>query len=402
MIDKIVKILNKNKSSIRIEGDIISCIHTIDNLDFLSELSDNELITNSFVEDYNTNEDIVLEFLISRLRTQGFYLSKDSFLTWNQYNYPEKEVYIYEINDFLINNIFFNERFSIIVNLIDVLGQNSKNRYYTDEFLNLLIVREDKSLLLYLKYLPEDLDLIDDSSLNNITNFIEILGENIAPDRKNIYINELIDYLLPIEEKDRFSYLIKNFDEFIHRASASYNYYLRNFSYNKLKIELDTKALDFAIKIQGVVNESQTKLIAIPAAIVFACTTLEYEKINSIKNYLILVGMIMFCIFIQIFINNQKSALKFIENNITIYKQSFSNNKQILENTFIKVDKEKDKQKYRLLTVQILLWLNPTLIFALLFVANLEITSRNVYKIYKFLFNNCLMRIFLFILIGIP
>ena len=395
MIDKIVKILIKNKSSIRIEGDIISCIHTIDNLDFLSKLSDNELITNSFVEDYNTNEDIVLEFLISRLRTQGFYLSKDSFLTWNQYNYPEKEVYIYEINDFLINNIFFNERFSIIVNLIDVLGQNSKNRYYTDEILNLLIVREDKSLLLYLKYLPEDLDLIDNSSLNNITNFIEILGENIAPDRKNIYINELIDYLLPIEEKDRFSYLIKNFDGFIHRASASYNYYLRNFSYNKLKIELDTKALDFAQKIQGVVNESQTKLIAIPAAIVFACTTLEYEKINSIKNYLILVGMIMFCIFIQIFINNQKSALKFIENNITIYKQSFSNNKQILENTFIKVDKEKDKQKYRLLTVQILLWLNPTLIFALLFVANLEITSRNVYKIYKFLFNNCLMRIFL-------
>lgn len=395
MIDKIVKILNKNKLSIRIEGDIISCTHTIDNLDFLSELSDNELITNSFVEDYNTNEDIVLEFLISRLRTQGFYLSKDSFLTWNQYNYPEKEVYIYEINDFLINNIFFNERFSIIVNLIDVLGQNSKNRYYTDEILNLLIVREDKSLLLYLKYLPEDLDLIDDSSLNNITNFIEILGENIAPDRKNIYINELIDYLLPIEEKDRFSYLIKNFDEFIHRASASYNYYLRNFSYNKLKIELDTKALDFAQKIQGVVNDSQTKLIAIPAAIVFACTTLEYEKMNSIKNYLILVGMIMFCIFIQIFINNQKSALKFIENNITIYKQSFSNNKQILENTFIKVDKEKDKQKYRLLTVQILLWLNPTLIFALLFVTNLEITSRNVYKIYKFLFNNCLMRIFL-------
>ena len=395
MIDKIVKILNKNKSSIRIEGDIISCIHTIDNLDFLSELSDNELITNSFVEDYNTNENIVLEFLISRLRTQGFYLSKDSFLTWNQYNYPEKEVYIYEINDFLINNIFFNERFSIIVNLIDVLGQNSKNRYYTDEILNLLIVREDKSLLLYFKYLPEDLDLIDNSSLNNITNFIEILGENIAPDRKNIYINELIDYLLPIEEKDRFSYLIKNFDEFIHRASASYNYYLRNFSYNKLKIELDTKALDFAQKIQGVVNESQTKLIAIPAAIVFACTTLEYEKINSIKNYLILVGMIMFCIFIQIFINNQKSALKFIENNITIYKQTFSNNKQILENSFIEVDKEKDKQKYRLLTVQILLWLNPTLIFALLFVANLEITSRNVYKIYKFLFNNCLMRIFL-------
>ena len=55
MIDEIVKILNKNKSSIRIEGDIIFCTHTIDNLEFLRELSDNELITNSFVENYNTN-----------------------------------------------------------------------------------------------------------------------------------------------------------------------------------------------------------------------------------------------------------------------------------------------------------------------------------------------------------
>ena len=381
MIDKIVEILNRNKSSIKIEDDIIFCIYTIDDIELLTELSNKGFIANSFIENYKINEDIVLEFLISKLRTQGFYLSKDSFLTWNQYNYPEKEVYIYEINDFLINNFFFNERFSIIVNLIDVLGQNSKIKFNDDEFLNFLIVREDKSLLLYLKYLPEDLDLIDDSSLNNITNFIEILGENIGPDRKNIYINELIDYLLPIEEKDRFSYLIKNFDEFIHRASASYNYYLRNFSYNKLKIELDTKALDFQQKIQGVVNDSQTKLIAIPTAIVFASTTLDYENINSMKNYLILVGMIMFCAFIEIFINNQKSALKFIEKNITQYKQSFSDNKQILENSFIEVDKEKNNQRYRLLTIQILLWLSLILIFILLLVTNIEITSKYIYNI---------------------
>ncbi len=398
MIDKIVEILNRNKSSIKIEGDIISCTHTIDNLEFLRKLSDNELITNSFIENYNINENIVLEFLISRLRSQGFYLSKESFLTWNLHNYPEKEVYIYEINDFLIDNVFFNERFSTIINLIDALDQNSKIKYNEDEFLNFLIVREDKSLLLYLKYLPEDLDLIDNTNLNNINNFIQILKEDIAPDRKNIYINELIDYLLPIEEKDRFSYLIKNFNKFIHRASASYNYYLRNFSYNKLKIELDTKALDFYQKIQGVVNDSQTKLIAIPAAIVLASTSLEYGKANSIKNYLILIQVIMFCVFIQIFINNQKSALKFIEKNITQYKQSFSDNKQILENSFIEVDKEKNKQKYRFLTLQILLWSSPILIFILLLVTNIEITSKYIYKIYDFLFDNSLMRMILQIL----
>lgn len=106
MIDKIVEILNRNKSSIKIEDDIIFCIYTIDDIELLTELSNKGFIANSFIENYKINEDIVLEFLISKLRTQGFYLSKDSFLTWNQYNYPEKEVYIYEINDFLINNFF--------------------------------------------------------------------------------------------------------------------------------------------------------------------------------------------------------------------------------------------------------------------------------------------------------
>lgn len=398
MIDKIVEILNRNKSSIKIEGDIISCIYTIGDIILLTELSDKGLIANSFIENYKINEDIVLAFLISKIRSQGFYMSKDSFLEWNRYDYPKKRVYIYKTNEFLINNTFFGKRYATIIDLKDILCQNAKFSHKEDEILNLLIVREDKSLLLYLKYLPEDLDLIDDKSLNNITNFIEILGENIAPDRKNIYINELIDYLLPIEEKDRFSYLIKNFDEFIHRASASYNYYLRNFSYYKLKIELDTKALDFYQKIQGVVNDSQTKLIAIPAAIVLASTSLEYGKANSIKNYLILIQVIMFCVFIQIFINNQKSALKFIEKNITQYKQSFSDNKQILENSFIEVDKEKNKQKYRLSTLQILLWSSPILIFILLLVTNIEITSKYIYKIYNFLFDNSLMRMILQIL----
>ena len=395
MIDKIVEILNRNKSSIKIEGDIIFCVYTIDDIELLTELSNKGFIANSFIENYKINEDIVLEFLISKIRSQGFYMSKDSFLEWNRYDYPKKRVYIYKTNEFLINNTFFGKRYAAIIDLKDILCQNAKFSYKEDELLNLLIVREDKSLLLHIKYLSKDLDLMDNTDLNNIINFIQILIENIAPDRKNIYINELIDFLLPIEEKDRFSYLIKNFNEFIHRASASYNYYLRNFSYNKLKIELDTKALDFYQKIQGVVNDSQTKLIAIPTAIVFASTTLDYENINSMKNYLILVGMIMFCIFIQIFINNQKSALEFIERNITIYKQSFSDNKQILENSFIKVDKEKNKQKCRLLTIQILLWSSPILIFILLFITNIEIKSKYIYKIYKFLFDNSLMRIIL-------
>ena len=147
MVDKIVEILNKNKSSIKIEGDIISCIYTIGDVILLTELSDKGLIANSFIENYKINEDIVLEFLISKIRSQGFYMSKDSFLEWNRYDYPKKRVYIYKTNEFLINNTFFGKRYSTIIDLKDILCQNAKFSYKEDELLNLLIVREDKSLL---------------------------------------------------------------------------------------------------------------------------------------------------------------------------------------------------------------------------------------------------------------
>ena len=87
MVDKIVEILNKNKSSIKIEGDIISCIYTIGDIILLTELSDKGLIANSFIENYKINEDIVLDFLISKIRSQGFYMSKDSFIYTKQMNF---------------------------------------------------------------------------------------------------------------------------------------------------------------------------------------------------------------------------------------------------------------------------------------------------------------------------
>lgn len=383
MLNKIIEILNKNKSSIKIENDIISCTYLIDDLEFLKFLEDKRLIANSIIENYKINEKIDLEFLISKLMSQNFYLSKDSFLEWNCYEYPVEDIYIYEINDFLNNNIFFNERYSTAVKLIGILQQNSKFSYNEDEILNFLFVREDKSLLLHMKYSSENLNLIENSSLDKMKDFIQVLNEDIATDRKNIYINELIEFLLLIEEKDRFSYLLNNFEEYIHRASSAYNYYLRNFSYNKLKIELDTKALEFYQKIQSVINDSQTKLIAIPTSIALASATLDYGKINSVKNYLILTGMVIFSGFIQIFINNQKSALEFIERNIETYKQSFSENKQTLEISFKKVDSEKDKQKHRLLTIQILLWLCPIIIVILLFVVNIKIFLDCIFKLYK-------------------
>lgn len=369
MLDKIVQIIISS-SSIIIGENVLFCQHQINDLEFISQLYEENVIENTSIDSYKINDIVILEFSLTSLLSKGFYYNVDIFLKWNYYEFPKREIYIYELKNYLAETGNFKEEYNSIINLVKQIKEISKYSYQEDELLNSIIVREEKSLFLILKYSFDDLKSIDKEKVSLIESFIDILKSHITMDKKNIYLNQLVEFLYKEEEQTRFSYLIRNFDKYIKKSSATYNYYLRDFSYNKLKIELDSKALEFSQKLQSVINDSQTKLIAIPTALVFVLSTLDYENINAIKNYLALVGLILFCIFIQIFINNQKSAIAFIEENINYYKGTFKDDINEIKESFKKVELEKNKQIKRLFQIQILLWLIPIITISLLFFVN--------------------------------
>ena len=369
MLDKIVQIIISS-SSIIIGENVLFCQHQINDLEFISQLYEENVIENTSIDSYKVNDIVILEFSLTSLLSKGFYYNVDIFLKWNYYEFPKREIYIYELKNYLAETGNFKEEYNSIINLVKQIKEISKYSYQEDELLNSIIVREEKSLFLILKYSFDDLKSIDKEKVSLIESFIDILKSHITMDKKNIYLNQLVEFLYKEEEQTRFSYLIRNFDKYSKKSSATYNYYLRDFSYNKLKIELDSKALEFSQKLQSVINDSQTKLIAIPTALVFVLSTLDYENINAIKNYLALVGLILFCIFIQIFINNQKSAIAFIEENINYYKGTFKDDINELKESFKKVELEKNKQIKRLFQIQILLWLIPIITISVLFFVN--------------------------------
>ncbi|WP_287212773.1 hypothetical protein, partial [Muribaculum sp.] len=164
-------------------------------------------------------------------------------------------------------------------------------------------------------------------------------------------------------------------------------YYIRNFSYNKLKSELDNAILDYSKKIQSVINDAQSKLIAIPAAFVLAAANIEFDNILSIKNIAILISLYIFALLIGIFLNNQSSVLNMIDINIQSYKGSFGGNGNVVKDAFILVDKELIKQKNRLFITQFINWGIPallTLLYIVIFIANISIiTSDIIIKILK-------------------
>ena len=390
MLNKVIKIISE--SNPRIEGSTVLCNHVVDDILLIDSISDLNYIENIITVKPQLGDSIPLEFSLSKLKSLGFFSNKDFFIKEYLYSVLHKEIYFYDSKKYLTDLPFYLS-FQTIIHLLQKLKDESKHIYNEEEIINLILFREEKSLFIKLIYSHDDVDTLNDSTINKIDLFIEILSDANFTDKKNIFLNELVEFLNGNEDEVKFSYLINNFDSYFDKSIATYNYYLRNFSYNKLKIELDSKALEFGQKLQTVINDSQTKLIAIPAAFILVLSNLDYDKGDSLKNIISFLGLIIFSILLQLFLNNQKSILKFIDENIVRYKSTFKNQDQNnVEQAFGNVDREKTKQIKRIKVIEILLWLIPILtlcvILFLLTYVYLSILLILSYFVYSFIWIN--------------
>lgn len=384
MLRRIIDIIKSSNTEIS-NGTLFCNGYIIADAECIDYLENNNILENSLYSRKN-GECVNLELSLAHLNSIGYYEDCSTFCIKNKYVLPSKRFFIEEIKCFEDDDNDFIFIYKKIITLINTISHISKHSYTDVDIYNAIIFREDKSLFLPFIYDSSDIRDIKIEDSEKFT-FLSDLFNNSDSDKKLLFINELIDFLSPYNENDRFRYLLLYICEFISKANNAYQYYIRNFSYNKLKSELDNAALEFSKKIQTVINESQTKLIAIPAAFVLSAANIEFNNILSIKNITILISLYIFAVLIGIFLNNQSSVLKMIDKNIQSYKETFDSNNSVVKEAFTLVDKELTKQKTRLLVTQFINWGIPvllTLSYIIIFLTNASIiTSVIIMKILK-------------------
>lgn len=199
-----------------------------------------------------------------------------------------------------------------------------------------------------------------------VNSFCKEIFENI--ERKKIYQKELIDFLNDYETENRYATLCTKFGIFFEQCQSAYGFFLSDFSYGKLKLEIESTVLDYSKNIRSIINDSQTKLIAIPAAFLVASGQLTLDTPFSAKNILIVIASLVFSILIEIFIRNQKSSLTIFTDNVKNYKTTFgfknrsvdskvnSSLKDVINTGFSAIDKELKNQESRLSIIQCINW----------------------------------------------
>lgn len=132
----------------------------------------------------------------------------------------------------------------------------------------------------------------------------------------NLICSELVSFLKDKDSKVRFSYLVRHSSSFVSNVLLSYQSYVANYNFEKVRKEYLEKKTEYIQKIYSVFDDIAIKMLSIPAGIWFATNQIEtasYGEISLYKNAVVLVTVICLVLILVLHMLGQFSVLKTIK-----------------------------------------------------------------------------------------
>lgn len=222
-----------------------------------------------------------------------FFIAEDDFhYKRDQVDIPEKLKHYFEISRFA----------NILISLSDY---HEKKGNFKAIFLH------GEKIELNLKF--DAADLKELASLNEfIDKFVE---SDLHKEQKAIIIKSVLLEMLKSFEINQLTLpsLVDRFSDFHERVRANYTLYVSEFSFEKIREQVEKEVFDFSVKLNKVFSDIQNQLLAIPAALILAGTQMQAGSVNMWRNLSVFAAVIVFSLFVSLLIRNQTNTLKAIK-----------------------------------------------------------------------------------------
>lgn len=134
--------------------------------------------------------------------------------------------------------------------------------------------------------------------------------ESHADQKRSIVRSTLIEQFRPRRNVTMAEVLAK-FEAIATDARHSLAMYMDEFSVAKVKEEVERQNLDDTISLNKTLSDIQNQLLALPAAILLAGATIKADE--TLRNYAVLFGVIIFTIFVWILASNQRHSIAAVD-----------------------------------------------------------------------------------------
>jgi hypothetical protein len=127
-----------------------------------------------------------------------------------------------------------------------------------------LVFLGKEKLELPIEYTFEDL-----KPLEGLSEFVSEFTSDIHTDQKRTIARTVLSEMFA-DEPPSFSRLLDRFVDFRARCIAGYQLYVSEFSFQKIKSEVEKEKLEFTLKLNKIFSDIQSQLLVIPIALILA------------------------------------------------------------------------------------------------------------------------------------
>lgn len=182
----------------------------------------------------------------------------------------------------------------------------------------LFIKSFDAKLWLTADYTAADLQPLP--KLNDFANqYFE--GEHHIDQKRNIVRAALLE-TFKNKQNVRFAELLISFVDFAERVRSSYTLYTQDFSFEKLKLEVDKQNREDTLRLNKTFSDIQNQLLALPAAVLAAGVAIKENSWST--NISVLVGVGIFMWVIRQLVTNQQSSIDAIAGEIELRRKKLT------------------------------------------------------------------------------
>lgn len=130
---------------------------------------------------------------------------------------------------------------------------------------------------------------------SNDVNLTKALGVHQS-ERYSIAASEFIDNLITLDKNERIFNLLKNIDTIYQSILSKYSLYLDDFKFSKFTDKITKYSEDFLNKVNKVITDLQSQILAIPLAISAITLFKDTDKVNTYiyAGFLVYLLMVLY------------------------------------------------------------------------------------------------------------
>lgn len=307
--------------------------------ELIRKFSDSQIREIYYQENQNTadhknlliGEKVVV--LIDLSKFDYYYEDFKEFLASNKYGLKNEDFYIFDL-DYHHSLSEENRKitnFLKIQSIISFLKKLSTYEKETKGLLELFFNKPDKICSIIIDY--NENEIANLSLIKSITDLNKHVFETSDKEtRIRLFTNEMMNLL---SSKDfQFKTVLKNWDLISGSYRNSFQIYLSEFSFEKIKTSSQEYFHELTDRIYSTINKFSAYILAIPVAYILILRFFDFDGENFAKDsFLVVIGLLYFIVIWFVLLNNLSKAFETIENDISKFIKRIRNEENLTEIT---------------------------------------------------------------------